>query len=84
MAIDNLDRGRAFAYDDDGGRGLDPLYAQQFKVPEQVVPQPGGSRVGCPRVDRNSLRLRVSALGTGLELSDHCRDRDSLVLNRGA
>ncbi len=35
MAIDNLDRGRAFAYDDDGGRGLDPLYAQQFKVPEQ-------------------------------------------------
>ena len=82
LFVEDLDRGRALAYDHDGGRSLYPLYAQQLKVLEQVVPQPGGSRVSCPRVGRNSLRLRVSALGTGLELSDHCRDGDSLVLNR--
>ena len=83
LFVEDLDRGRALAYDHDGGRGLDPLHAQQLKVLEQVVPQPGGSRVSCPRVGSNSLSLRVSGLGTGLELSDHCRDRDSLVLNRG-
>ena len=83
LFIEDLDGGRALANGHDGGRGLDALYAQQLKVPEKVVPQPGCSRVGCPRVARNSLRLRVSALGTGLELSDHCRDRDGLVLNGG-
>ena len=43
LFVEDLDRGRALAYDHDGGRGLDPLYAQQLKVLEKVVPQPGCS-----------------------------------------
>ena len=74
LFVVDLDRGRALAYDD-GGRGLDPLYAQQLKVLEQVVPQPGCSRAGRPRVGRNSLRLGAGTFGPRLELSDHCRDR---------
>jgi hypothetical protein len=54
LFVEDLDRGRALAYGHDGGRGLYPLYAQQLKVLEQVVPQPGGSRVSCPRMCRNS------------------------------
>jgi hypothetical protein len=37
LFVKDLDRGRALAYDHDGGRGLDPLYAQQLKVLEEVV-----------------------------------------------